>query len=135
MTPLGIRLNNPGNIRHGSPWQGLDPNQTNPSFCTFISPEWGIRAIAKIMRAYGEEGIETLPQIITRWAPPIENDTNAYFSDVLNRTGIDPLVRLDLNSYSIVCPLVKAIIHHENGEQPYSDDTINNGLALAGVIP
>ena len=48
----GERNNNPGNIRHGSKWQGLSAQQTDPSFCQFVSPEYGIRAIYKLLQTY-----------------------------------------------------------------------------------
>ena len=41
MTTRGIRNHNPGNIRHGEQWQGLAKEQTDPSFCVFISNEYG----------------------------------------------------------------------------------------------
>lgn len=48
----GERNNNPGNIRHGSKWQGLSAEQTDKDFCQFISPEYGIRAIYKLLQTY-----------------------------------------------------------------------------------
>lgn len=47
--PRGIRNNNPGNIRHGANWLGLNPNGRNidSAFCVFESPFFGIRALAK----------------------------------------------------------------------------------------
>src|SRR3546814_980809 len=31
MIPRGIRLNNPGNIEHGAPWEGLDRSEEHTS--------------------------------------------------------------------------------------------------------
>lgn len=107
--------------------------RTDPSFCQFIAPEWGIRAIAKIMDSYHSQGIMTLRDAIHRWAPPVENDTDSYVNDVANRTGLDPDSCIDLTSYITCKNVVKAIIFHENGVQPYSDDVIVRGLSLAGV--
>lgn len=52
--PRGIRNNNPGNIRWGENWQGLkkDGKERDSSFCVFESPEYGIRALAKILINY-----------------------------------------------------------------------------------
>ena len=52
--PRGIRNNNPGNIRHGANWQGLNPNGRNidSAFCVFESPVFGIRALAKVLINY-----------------------------------------------------------------------------------
>src|SRR5574337_876096 len=83
MTPSrGIRNNNPGNIRKSSePWRGLAAakDQKDPAFFTFETPEWGIRAMAVILRTYQTKyGLRTIRAIIGRWAPSAENDTDAY---------------------------------------------------------
>ena len=78
----GFRNNNPTNIRLGAPWQGMSPTQTDGSFVQFIAPQWGIRAAAKILLHYQAEGFNTVRQIINHWAPPNENDTDAYIADV-----------------------------------------------------
>ena len=52
--PRGIRNNNPGNIRHGANWLGLNPNGRNidSAFCVFTAPVYGIRALAKVLVNY-----------------------------------------------------------------------------------
>lgn len=128
----GIRNNNPGNIRKtGTRWQGMKPDaeQTDASFIVFLLPEWGIRAIARILNTYNKQGVSTIRGIIGRWAPPVENDTGAYVNAVSKAVGIAPDAPVNLSVHMV--PLVKAIIRHENGIQPYSDNTINGGIALA----
>ena len=69
----GIRNNNPGNIRWGSAWQGLkvDGKEQDKDFCVFIAPEYGIRAMCKILLNYSRlYKINTVAGIIHRWAPP-----------------------------------------------------------------
>jgi len=129
MTTRGVRNNNPGNIRHGEAWKGLSPTQTDPQFLQFSSPEYGIRAIARILRSYHKWGCTTITQIVDRWAPPIENDTPAYIKSVAWQCNMDANVAIDLETCML--PLVKAIIEHENGTQPYPDDLISKGIALA----
>lgn len=134
MTPRGIRGRNPGNIRHGSDWQGLAAEQPDPSFCTFVSPEYGIRAIARILQNYQDKhGLRTPTAIISRWAPPNENDTTAYVDSVCSACGWPVDAALDMHRWSDLRPMVLAIIRHENGQQPYPDDVIDAGLRLAGV--
>lgn len=80
-TPRGIRNNNPGNIRWGSDWKGLkkDGKQQDPSFCVFETPEYGIRALAKLLQNYQLlYGLNTPRKIINRYAPPTENETVSY---------------------------------------------------------
>jgi hypothetical protein len=135
MIPRGVRNNNPGNIRWGDDWQGLvaPALRTDPEFCQFIASQWGIRAISDILKNYAQDGILTLREAINRWAPPTENDTQSYVNAVSASTSIQPDAHIDLSTHEAQFPLIKAIIYHENGMQPYSDDMINLGMKLAAV--
>jgi hypothetical protein len=134
--PRGIRNNNPGNIEKGAPWQGLDDPADDGRFCRFKSPEYGIRAIARIMITYQDKyGINTPHSIVNRWAPPHENDTGAYAKHVAEVLDIGEHSTFDVHCYGFMKPLVETIIKHENGKQPYSDEQIDRGLLLAGVEP
>lgn len=131
----GIRNNNPGNIRWGDDWQGLVPQaqRTDKSFCQFISPEYGIRAMIVILRNYQRKyGLKTITEIIQRWAPPNENDTQAYINSVAQTTGTDADKPVDLTDSRKLFPLLQAIIRHENGSQPYGYDIFVRALALTG---
>lgn len=130
MEPRGIRNNNPGNIRHGDTiWTGQAVTQPDPAFVTFVAPEYGIRAIAKILLTYERDGLTTIGQVINRWAPPAENDTDAYVEAVCNECAAG--ANTQVNIHDMLLPLIKAIIQHENGKQPYPDALINQGIALA----
>lgn len=135
--PRGIRNNNPGNIRKTTDdWRGLLPaaQQTDQAFFRFESPAWGIRALASIMHTYQvKHGLKTVRAIISRWAPPEENDTEAYIATVAKAMGMDPEKPVDLMQGDTMRGLVLAIIKHENGQQPYAMSVINLGLRLAGV--
>lgn len=135
MTTRGERNNNPGNIELGSNWMGLCPEQTDGRFCQFTDVKYGIRALAKIMLMYRMKGFDSVRTIIERWAPSSENNTNAYVAAVAADMGVDKDTDLDASDYSQLYPLVVAIIRHENGEVIYSKDQIDEGLALAGVVP
>lgn len=136
MTTPGIRNNNPGNIRKGDPWQGLDDPADDGSFCRFKSPTWGIRAIARLLIAYQDRhGLRTVRAIISRWAPESENDTRAYIKHVADKLGVKPGEQIDVHRHETMRPLVETIILHENGVQPYTDAQIDKGLVLAGIEP
>ncbi|WP_419536178.1 structural protein [Endozoicomonas sp.] len=126
--PRGIRNHNPGNIRHGDNWQGMADNQRDPSFITFIQPEYGIRAMARILKSYKRRGVDTVAEIIATWAPPIENDTHAYINHVAHKLNVHPDTPIEQGRYP---ELIAAIIHHENGVQPYSYSVISAGVAMA----
>jgi hypothetical protein len=127
----GIRNNNPGNIeKSGAPWQGLAAVQPDPRFVVFSSPEYGIRALAKILLNYQRlHAVRTVDGIIHRYAPARENDTASYVRAVAKALGVDPIEPINVADY--LPDLVRAIIVHENGIQPYDAGTIRRGVALA----
>ena len=135
--PRGIHNHNPGNLRRSSdPWQGLAHEQTDPDFFQFASAKWGIRALSRTLISYQDRvGRTTIKQMIGRWAPPNENDTNAYVRAVAANVGVGSDDKIDIHDYSRLRPMVLAIIRHENGQQPYTDAEIDAGLVLAGVEP
>lgn len=132
-TARGLRNNNPGNIRHGQKWAGLADVQTDSDFCTFKSPEYGIRAICRILLTYSNRDINTVRGIVNTWAPPVENDTAAYVDDVARRCGVKPDDVLDVDQADVMRELVTAIIFHENGQNPYPRKTIDDAMRLAGI--
>jgi hypothetical protein len=130
MIPRGIKNQNPGNIRSGTAdWEGMSPTQDDPEFVQFQGPQWGIRAIAKILLTYEADGLNTVQQIINRWAPPSENDTDAYVQAVAEACGVG--ANTPINVTQMLPSLIPAIIKHENGEQPYTTAQIEAGIALA----
>lgn len=130
--PRGIRNNNPGNIKKNDiEWEGLSAIQTDNTFFQFTDPIYGIRALTKILRTYRNKyDLKNIWAIINRYAPPSENDTEAYKNFVTKKTGLSMLKEID-NSVEGYFPVVKAIILMENGEQPYDDELILQGMHLA----
>ena len=94
MIPRGIRNNNPLNIRRGaSAWQGLAAVQTDPDFCQFESLEWGWRAAFILLTDtyYKRYRLDTVKDIVKRWAPPADhNNTALYIANVCRLTGLVP---------------------------------------------
>ena len=93
MEPRGIRNNNPLNIRRsGDKWQGLKTLQEDREFFQFETIELGWRAAFVILckTYYGKYKLRTIRGIVTRWAPPKENNTPAYIRHVSDYTGIGP---------------------------------------------
>ncbi len=133
-TSRGIRNNNPGNIRWGEEWQGLVPTaqRTDKSFCQFTAPEYGLRAMVIILRNYQRKyGLNTVNGIIKRWAPPNENNTQAYINSVAQATGVAPNQRIDTGDSRFMTKLLQAIIKQENGGQPYDTETFVRAVVLA----
>ena len=93
MLPRGIRNNNPLNIRRSKDqWKGLADAQTDRAFCQFKSLEYGWRAAFYLLTRtyYHKYRLYTIRTISRRWAPPGENNTEAYIANVSRLTGIDP---------------------------------------------
>ena len=91
--PRGLRNNNPLNIRRsGDKWQGLKVLQEDKAFFQFSEMKWGWRAAFRLLchTYYGKYKLRTIRDIITRWAPPKENNTEAYIRRVTDRIGIGP---------------------------------------------
>jgi hypothetical protein len=138
-----VRNNNPGNIEKGDPWQGLmreadmsDAQKAEMRFCVFAAPKWGLRALARTLIKYFDKYKKnTIRNIIRRWAPPKENDTNAYIAHVCRLTGFEADEVLDLHSYDHAGKLAKAIATHEAGGWFFEARDLDEGLRLAGIEP
>lgn len=144
--PRGVRNNNPGNIERGNPatpWQGLaKPGEMTAEqrkearFAVFSGPEWGVRALARTLIIYQDKhGLNYVSEIIGRWAPPGENQTGAYISAVLKAMMVRSTDRINVHDYSVMKPLVEAIIAHECAGYRYPAAVIDKGLLLAGIEP
>lgn len=137
MTARGIRNNNPGNLRHGSKWDGLAATQTDPDFCQFVTMAKGCRALIKTLRTYVERhGLRTVRGIVNRWAPPVENNTSAYVRSVAAAVRHDADEPLNFEADPLLfLDLAKAIARHENGADAelITDDAWEVGMKEAGL--
>ena len=90
----GQRNNNPLNIRHSKDkWQGTATTQTDTDFVQFETMAYGYRAAWRVLESYWKhfhciKQYYNVKNIITRWAPPTENDTQTYIRTVLRLTGL-----------------------------------------------
>ena len=135
MATRGIRNNNPGNIRVSKDqWEGMTGD--DGAFVTFDSPESGVRALGKNLLSYGRQGYDSIEKIINRWAPPNENDTQAYIDSVVAATGIPATQSLDLSDPDTLSSLAQAISFHETGSR-YNPEVYQQGVARAlnGISP
>lgn len=143
----GVRNNNPGNIDYNkrNDWQGQlgledKVGSSTPRFAKFDSPENGIRALGKLLINYrgkdgmpgvGRPGIDTVVEVINRWAPSVENNTSAYAKAVAKALGVDTFQPIEIKDQKTLTALVTAIIQHENGYAPYSPAVIAEGVRRA----
>ena len=116
MIPRGLRNNNPLNIRHSADrFQGEIAGR-DKSFKTFASLPYGYRAAFVILGTYLSQGCSTVEKIISRWAPPAENDTESYISQVEKYSGVPRNKALTPDSGAEFIMIVAAMSFVENGQ-------------------
>ena len=87
MENLSTRNCNPLNIRYtGDKWKGM--TGVKSGFVVFEKDFFGYRAALKILLGYIGRGLRTPREIISTWAPPVENDTETYIRTVAYRSGL-----------------------------------------------
>jgi len=115
MTPRGLRNNNPLNIRHNADnFQG-EIKGTDKAFKTFISMPYGYRAAFLTLATYHSRGWNTIEKIVTRWAPPNENNTSGYIANVEKWSGVSRQKLLTLADGGDYIMIVAAMSFIENG--------------------
>ena len=126
----GQRNCNPLNIRRvaGTFWKGevVSPIEDR-DFVQFAGLEYGLRAAFCILATYRNKyHAVCIEDIITRWAPPTENDTRKYICDLCKLTGFGGKERLTENEWP---RLVQAMALLESGMK-LSEETVNKGYKL-----
>lgn len=117
-TPRGIRNNNPLNIRIGNYWQGEVENQTDKTFEQFTQMEYGLRAGFYLLRRYiSRYHLNTISDIIKRWAPANENNTENYIKRVSLEVGLSPYEPIRFEDKETMCKIVNAMVFVENGQR------------------
>ena len=126
---LGMRLNNPGNIRPGAGFFG--ESGQDKGYAKFVSDAAGLRAIQRLLMTYGNQyGINTLRGLANRYAPPSDNNpTENYIEFLSQKTGINPDEPINLAERG--AEIIPAIIGFEQGKQPFSQKMINTAINAA----
>ena len=116
-TSRGLRNLNPGNIRRSNTrYKGEKEHSTDVAFKQFESLEWGYRAMFMLLHTYRVRGYgDTIAAMISRYAPPAENNTEAYISRVCRYTNIARDTQLDTKNGEQMIPIVCAMSAVENG--------------------
>lgn len=116
--PRGYRNHNPLNIRISSAnnWQGEVEENTDGVFEQFVAMEYGYRAALKLIRNYIlRDGLLTVTDVISKWAPPTENNTAGYIQRVIGMNQWTAAKVIDPYSKDDMCDLVYAMAIVENG--------------------
>ena len=125
---LGLRQNNPGNIRSGAGFFG--ETGVGSGYATFQNPLFGGRALARLLSTYkNKHGISNVDSLIDRYAPSGDNSPESrsnYKGFMANKLGISKDDEIDLDDDNTKLAVMKAIVEFENrNENPYSDQEYN----------
>lgn len=145
--PRGIALCNPGNLRPGSKWQGLVGEEGG--YCRFDSDIAGIRAAAlNLWTARYVHARRRVSEIITAYAPPAENRTDAYIAYMCDAMGYTAATEknhpVDVENPIIAIRFLQNQFVFENGHPPltwlswpewYCAKTMDQALLSAGHWP
>jgi len=124
---LGVRLNNPGNLRS---WGDMPIVQTGSgAFAKFPTAQAGMSAAEGNLLAYRRHGWTNIADIIAHWAPSSENDTQAYIADIVKRTGFGAGQQLNVTDSAVAQKLLSAIVRHEQGSDAYSQSEVAAGIS------
>ncbi|OTP74447.1 hypothetical protein [Caballeronia sordidicola] len=98
--------NNVGNLR-------VPGSKT--AFQTFDSKEAGVRAMdSQLGRYFNRDGLQTIRDEISKWAPPSENDTAGYIDFVAKSTGIKADEKLNWSDADVRSKIESAMIQRES---------------------
>ena len=119
--PRGLRNNNPGNIRISpTRYKGEIVPSSDRAFKQFKSRGWGYRAIFVLIESYHKRGIRTIRQIISRYAPSFENNTEKYISSVCESSLLGADVPLDITDKETMIHLLFNISTNPQISSTYS---------------
>ena len=67
----------------------MTEEQVDSTFVSFDSPKMGVRALARVLNTYNTKyNLDDISGMVSRFAPPTENDTQNYIKFVSDKSGI-----------------------------------------------
>ncbi len=133
-TPRGVLANNPLNVESNANnnWVGKVTPSIDRRFETFKAPEYGFRAGAILLRDtyQGKYGLETVSELIHKFAPSHENDSDNYAGFVAGQLGISANAPVNLQSDAVLAKMIYAMSIMEVGRY-YSLEQAQEGVRMA----
>lgn len=130
-TPIGVRQNNPGNLRN---WEGVP---TQGGFANFGTAQEGLSAMAaNLVTYYSKYGAKSVNAIAEKWAPRSENDTTGYAAAISGRLGVKGSDQLNLKDPAVLAKVMDAMIKQEQGYNPYgANELMSAARGRTGPAP
>ena len=133
---LGIRQNNPGNIRPGAKFFG--ETGIGSGYSTFKNPIYGGRALARLLSTYkNKHSINNINSLVDRYAPSGDNTPESrknYKSYLAGKLGVNEETEIDLDDDNTKLALMKGIVEFENkNKNPYTDQDYNLMIQTAKI--
>ena len=119
------RNNNPGNLVRGPFAQGHGAIGSDARFAVFPDEETGMDALVALLQTNTYQNL-TIREAMNHYAPPSENDTNAYVNIIRRQTGLDPNRRMSsLNSDELmsVARTIRVVEGWVSGQSYTCDNT------------
>ena len=137
--PRGIRNNNPLNIRRTQTttwWGQKTEDLTDEAFCEFEEMKYCYRAAWLLLKRYFvKHGCTTIEKIISRWAPPSDNNhTDNYIDYVCEACGISRNLELShpADNPELWVMIIRSMAYMESGITPYDyDRALFQGMIMA----
>lgn len=133
--PRGIRNNNPGNLNFARQSGARKEGGAGGRFAVFDSMADGIAALVRQLGLYAKRGINTIADIVNKYAPAGDNNNvGAYISALVKATGRGANEVLNLSDANTLVPLVRGIVNHEGNGKYVTGADIARGVQIgAGV--
>lgn len=100
----------------------MAPQQTDGRFVQFVSLEYGYRAAIRNLWTYQKRyNLRSISQMISKWAPPTENNTSSYIATVAKLSGYAAAKPINMFDKTVCVNVVAAMSFVENGVKADKD--------------
>ena len=132
---LGVRNNNPLNVRDSDANEWLGQVGAYEGYATYENDLYGLRAADIVLAKYKtKHNINTIEGTISRWAPTSENPTASYIKAVSKRLGMEPNQEIDLGNPEFREQLILAMQKTETPDAKITVDMIRESRTLQAPV-
>lgn len=119
---IADRFNNPGNLRWAEGYESS--NTKSGKFAVFPSLDEGVLAATKQLQIYAQRGTNTVRDIVSKWAPSNENNTEEYIRHVVRSTKFNESEKLNLNDPYVLAKLISAMASKEGAGSRVTEERV-----------